>query len=204
MFVIPQRRTVTKMSNVRTAVFEGIAASTVLPLLSVAADRRRNCIDKLPWMNALKRSCTQPGVKITFSLMTNLKQATLDMCKSTAGRCVRSVDQELGGLSFWLMCVSSTQLARLCSCCCRYFDQCQIDLYRSDLGRCWWLHPYSAADPGWLLREILLLMDNVLHSSLCLSGKLFPWSTAITKANSIKRESTANIIPSPPSAEDLI
>lgn len=28
---------------------QAIAASTALPLLSVAADRRRDCIDKLPW-----------------------------------------------------------------------------------------------------------------------------------------------------------
>lgn len=79
-----------------------ITASTVLPLLSLAADRRRSCIDKLPWMNALKRSCTQPGVKITFPLMTNLKQGTLDKCKSMAGRGLCAADQELGGLFFLL------------------------------------------------------------------------------------------------------
>ena len=92
-----------------------IAASTVLPLLSVAADRWRNCIDKLPWMNALKRSRTQLVVKITFSLMANLKQGTIDMCKSTAGRFVRSVDQELGDFHFgcvflphsWLACADA-------------------------------------------------------------------------------------------------
>lgn len=105
-----------------------ITASTVLPLLSVAADTRRNCINKLPWMNALKRSRTQSGLKITFSLMTNLKQGTLDMCKSAAGRCVCVRACALSrpgteGLSFWLMCNSSTQLAFLCSCSCRYFGQ---------------------------------------------------------------------------------
>lgn len=157
LFVIPRRRTVTKMSNLRRALGEAIAEQSQRPrcclLLSVAADRRRNCIDKLP----LKRSRTQPGVKITFSLMTNLKLGTLDMQKHSKEVCALSRPGTVGGLSFWLICVSYTQLARPCSCsCCRYFGQfqhgpmqSQISLHRSALGRRWWLHPKSAADPGY-------------------------------------------------------
>lgn len=62
--------------------------------------------------------------------MTNLKQGTLDTCRKAQRGGVCSVDQELGRggeLSFF----SSTQLARLCSCCCRYSDPCQHDELRA-------------------------------------------------------------------------
>lgn len=94
-------------------------ASTVLPLLSVTADRRRNRIDKLPWVDALKGSRTQPGVKITFSLVTNLKQGTLDVQKHGVDACALGTPGT-GEHSFWLMCISYTQLACLRSCRCRY------------------------------------------------------------------------------------
>lgn len=129
MFVTPRRRTVTNISNLRTSfcVVEGIAKQSQRPLcclyflwqLTDEETALNECLEKVSYT---------AGVKITFSLMTNLKQGTLDMCKSAAGRCVCvCVLSRLGteGLSFWLMCDSSTQLAFLCSCCCRYFGQCK-------------------------------------------------------------------------------
>lgn len=108
--------------NSRWGHRQAITASAVLPFTFCGSWQAKKL---LPWMNALKRSRTQPGVKITFSLMTNLKQATLDMCKSTARRCVRSVEQELGDFHFgWYVFLTHSWLC-LCSCCRRYFDQCQ-------------------------------------------------------------------------------
>lgn len=130
-------------------------ASTVLPLLSVTADRRRNRIDKLPWVDALKGSRTQPGVKITFSLVTNLKQGTLDMCKSTAWMRARSVHQELGNIHFgwcaflthsWLVCAAVVADIRPAP---TWLNWSQIGLRRSEFGQCWRLRPKSAADPGY-------------------------------------------------------
>lgn len=63
--------------------------------------------------------------------MTNLKQGTLDTCRKAqrGGVCVLGRPGTWGGgeLSFF----SSTQLARLCSCCCRYSDPCQHDELRA-------------------------------------------------------------------------
>lgn len=97
---IPGRRAVTKTSNLRTALVEGTAEQSRRP-------RRRL---HFPWRltggetastSALKRSRTQLGVKITFSLMTNLKTGEHQTCVKArrGGVCVCALS--LGPTGNW-------------------------------------------------------------------------------------------------------
>lgn len=138
--------------------------------------------------------------------MANLKQGTLDMCKKAQqGKvCVRSVDQELGGLSFladvrflphsWLACaavVADILTGR------RRARSIFIDQNLAGVGG------YTQT-----LRLIQVIWDLTLEGDSVTDGQRAAQKLFFLEHRHNKRQillkRKANIIPSPPSAEDLI
>lgn len=208
------------MSNLRTALVEGwrraITASAASPFtfprqLTGREAASTSCPERMPWKGLVHSR----GVKITFSLTTNLKQGTLDMCRKAqrGGVCVCSVDQELGGgFHFflphsWLACAAV--VADIFQPMPTRRIKSQISLHGSELGRCWWLHPMHAADPGCPGTDsnggFCYWWTMCSPAVLRLSGKNLSWNT--TKVSSILKKGKKKgepIIPTPPNAEDLI
>lgn len=160
---------------------QAITASTMLPLLSVAADRRRNGISKTSRTDALKRSLCKNN------FLSHDKLETRKCAKNTAGKCVCLKDQHTRGAFILTDASSSTQLACLCSCC-RYLGYfCASSRARSII--------IDVNLEGINANTQDLSLIQVSQELTLTDGRKKNPTNVGTKGNCIQKPSLTNIIP---------